>query len=223
MVEFEKPARRAAMPCRANESALTRIAIPYGATDVRRDVTAAGGRTLRRRLRCCAFPRVVGGSELLLFQLHDEGVERPVEDLSDVVRANRMTEQGLGVSQLVVGALAYRQLEEEAFNLPRGKLVIGPRGLTRGATPNLPRGKFAIGDQDRTGSRTSNLPRGKLVCLAGTNDRGHREALADQPLDLRFAPMRRPHHQLTPIVRSEMGRQQTDCGQMETTFSQRGE
>src|SRR5712671_1953432 len=110
MVEFEKPVRCAAMPCRANESALTRIAIPHGATDVRRDVTAAGGQALRRRLRCCVFPWVGGGSELLLFKLHDEGIERPVEDLSDIVRANRMTEQGLGVPQLVVGALAYREL-----------------------------------------------------------------------------------------------------------------
>jgi hypothetical protein len=54
-----------------------------------------------------------GGPQLPPLQLHDEGIERPVENLIDIIRANGMAEQGLGVAQLIVGALAEWELEED--------------------------------------------------------------------------------------------------------------
>jgi len=125
MVEFEKPARLAAVSGRADEGALALVPLPHGAPDVRRDITLPDGRT---------GPGLPpgDGAELPLLVAQDEGIEGPVDDLSQISRGKGVAEQGLGVAQLLMRALSDRELEEVALGQSRqrpGSLPINfPRG-----------------------------------------------------------------------------------------------
>jgi hypothetical protein len=93
---------------------LTPIPLPYGAADVRGDIASSGDRALLLwplSGQALAGRTLRGSPKLLLLQLHNQSIERPFEDLSDVIRANGMAEQGLGVPQFIVRALADRELK----------------------------------------------------------------------------------------------------------------
>ena len=104
MIEFETSTRLAAGPVRAHEGALAAIALPYGAPDMRRNAALSHGSR--------ALPSLTGrGPEFPFLELHDQGIEGAVEDLSYVPVGNGMAEQRLGISQLFVRAFGDRQLD----------------------------------------------------------------------------------------------------------------
>jgi len=112
MVEFEKSARFATIPGRADEGALALIPLPDRAPDLRRDVTAASGRPI-------AFDRTPpqpasGGSELPFLELRDPRVQRPLEHLSRVAVGNGVTQQLLCVPELVAGVFRDCELEKKS-------------------------------------------------------------------------------------------------------------
>ncbi len=124
MVEFEKPLRRAALSGRADEGALAPVPLPDGAPNLCRDVTLPGGRTGPAR-------PPADRAELPLLLKQDEGIECPVDDLSHISRGNGVAEQGLGVPQLLMRALADRELEEETLGRSRRRLGSPPFHLPR--------------------------------------------------------------------------------------------
>jgi hypothetical protein len=110
VIQFQKAARPAAVSVRSDKRALTLVAVPNGAPDVRRDVTRSSspraGDTTRTSVR---------GPHLLLFELGDQGIQCSVEDLRDISGGQGVAQQGLRLPQLVPGALRDRHLDEEAL------------------------------------------------------------------------------------------------------------
>ena len=56
---------------------------------------------------------------MLLLELLDQRFERAIEHLGEIARGHRVTEQGLGVAQAVVGLLTERHLEREVSRRER--------------------------------------------------------------------------------------------------------
>ena len=102
VIEFEAFARHAAMARVTDERALALIALPYRALDCRRDVT---------RVHDGAWligAWLTGRTKLLFLELHDQLVQRAVDDLLEIARGQRMAEQRSGVLQFVVSVLRDR-------------------------------------------------------------------------------------------------------------------
>jgi hypothetical protein len=113
VIEFEKRARRTTVTGRADVRALPTISLPHGAFDVRRDVALACGRGAP------AWTRLGGLGELPPLELHDERIERSFEYLRDIVQRDLMTQQRLGVAQLIVRALPDGDLKRESLGRDR--------------------------------------------------------------------------------------------------------
>ncbi len=105
---------------RAHDGALSSVALPDRALDVGGDVARVAAGTL-------AAARPLGRRELARLEL-----ECPVEHPSEVSRGKLVSEQLLGVPQLVAGAPSNHELEEEPFGRHRSDLR---------ARANLPRRK----------------------------------------------------------------------------------
>jgi len=121
MVELDEPGRRATVAVLADERASGLLVLPHGTANVRGD--CPGSRRLARPAG------LVGRSELLPFELTDEGVQRAVEHRCDIARR---AEEVLCVAQLVAGRLLDRHLKREALG--------GDRRHARGHL-DLPRGR----------------------------------------------------------------------------------
>ncbi|MEO5616425.1 MAG: hypothetical protein ABIS67_01530 [Candidatus Eisenbacteria bacterium] len=94
------------------------VAFRHGAPHVRGDMARAPGQAASRS-------RLRGRRELELLELVDERVQRSVEDLRDIPRGKLVAEQVLGAAQLVVRALADRDLQREALGRERGHFCAG--------------------------------------------------------------------------------------------------
>jgi hypothetical protein len=89
--EFPGPAPPSRL---ADEGAPTAISLPNGTPHVSRHVSPALDGPC---------PATGGRTRLALYELGDECIERPVDDLGYISRWNGMTEQSLGLTKLVVG------------------------------------------------------------------------------------------------------------------------
>jgi small ligand-binding sensory domain FIST len=79
------------------------------------------------------------GSELLLFELENQGFQSPIEDLRNVAPGHSVAEQSLRIAELLVRLLLDRHLE--AITLGLGWTI--RRELS--CDPRSPRGKFIAG------------------------------------------------------------------------------
>ena len=143
MVELEPGARGAPVAILAHKGALAAIPLLDRALDLGRDVARVRGHVR------APGTRPAGRGELTALELADEGIEGAVEHLGDLAGGDLVTEQGLGIAQLVVGGLADGELEGIALRGDRGD---------PGGRANLPRGKFTVAG--------SNWPRGKFTRLS---------------------------------------------------------
>src|SRR4029077_11143629 len=78
VIEFELPPRRATVPVAPDECAAVPVACRHGSTHARWN----GSR--RRRLDCHAMLRPYRSAELAPFDLRDQRVEGPVEELGGI-------------------------------------------------------------------------------------------------------------------------------------------
>jgi hypothetical protein len=224
VVEFETLARPAACSIRPHEGALPLIPLPDRAPDRRRDVAASDSGTLRARAA-----RTLGGAELPLLLLHDQGIERPVEHLSDVPRGHGMAQQRLDIAELVVRAPWDRDLDEIAllglgrwlgFNSSWDELVVIRAGRAGRVGHNSSWDEFAI---HGGGAINRNSSWGKL--RNDGPDHGSRLRQREPPrephLDLELPPVCRRLDQLLDVLRREMGSQQADRRQIQPPISDR--
>src|SRR5437762_3361549 len=172
MIELEESPRLTAVARRTDEGALALVPLPDGTPDLRRDVAVAGGRSppgrnpLPRVLarsgcgECSRFgggqlrPPASAGPDLSFLEVNDQGIECPVEHLSDIPRRNGMAEQVLGVAELVPRALPDRELEKE---------TLGRSGDLRVRIANMPQGMCGVDAAASRESVTINMPRGMLM------------------------------------------------------------
>ena len=109
MIELNEPSLRAPVPVFADERALTPIAPPDRALDVRRDVTRIRGRATAARAR------LVRRRKLAFLELRNERLERHPEHLGDVPRRQLVAQQVLCIAQVVVRLLIDRDLQRIAL------------------------------------------------------------------------------------------------------------
>jgi hypothetical protein len=145
MVELEEAAGRTPMSVRADERAPATIALPHRAPDPGGDIACPlPARPLGTNEDRAGFAGGVrwspAGAQLQLLEPRDQRVERAIEHLRHVAGRNRMAEQGLGMTKLVVGAAVDGDPHEVALgtNMPWGM-------FTRAGFPiNMPRGMFMM-------------------------------------------------------------------------------
>ena len=129
VIELEPRSGFATTPGIAHERALTVVPLPDGAPHVRGDVARARARAPVTK----AGPGARG--ELLLLELADERLQGALDHRSDPIACWAMTEQRLGVSQILVGGLANGQLQRVTLRSHRrhpglvGRCVDTPRGV----------------------------------------------------------------------------------------------
>ena len=211
MVVLQELARLAAPPRVADERALPPIPLPHRALHVRRDVARVAGRPAR------ADPRPRGRRELLPLELGDQHVERAVDHLRDVPGGELVTQQRLGVPQLLVRGLLDRDLEREALRRKRRHPASRHRCRhlrRRKSVDRCPRGQLLRGGAEQRWRRNGFEP---------SRDVRLREPPRQQLLDLRLGLVRGGGHELGRVGRGQVGSQQHHRAEMQPAVGDRAE